>query len=271
MLQPISNGGLGEATTIGWLQNSHPVSEITNLRKQYGGMGKSSAGGKATDIVPGFTAFGPKVGPFVMNINGLHEVTVDVWMTRTFNRYFGQMMGPDGKMLRAPTEPQRVSVKNLVTEVAKQLGIKPYQVQSALWFFEQNLFNKLGTGAKSYGFSDGATKFAESQDGTGTAKGAAANGGANATARGATGNKNGRPSVQASKRRAAATGPKLSLRSGVVVEVAPNPNQEVADNWQEMTQAERLNATTAVSNRVVNRIFDELGLKGFTSYFSSGK
>jgi hypothetical protein len=271
MLQPKSRGGLGEKAAIEWLQGSHTVAEITNFRKQYGNMGKSSAGGKATDIVPGFTAFGPKVGPFVMNINGLHEVTVDVWMTRTFNRYFGQMMGPDGKMLRAPTEPQRVAVKNLATEAAKQLGIKPYQVQSVLWFFEQNLFNKLGTGAKSYAFSDGATKFAESQDGTGTAKGAAANVGANATANGATGNKNGRPSVQTSKRRAAATGPKLSLRSGVVVEVAPNPNQEVADNWREMTQAERLNATKAVSNRVVNRIFDELGLKGFTSYFSSGK
>jgi hypothetical protein len=271
MLQPKSRGGLGEKAAIEWLQGSHTVAEITNFRKQYGNMGKSSAGGKAIDIVPGFTAFGPKVGPFVMNINGLHEVTVDVWMTRTFNRYFGQMMGPDGKMLRAPTEPQRVAVKNLATEAAKQLGIKPYQVQSVLWFFEQNLFNKLGTGAKSYAFSDGATKFAESQDGTGTAKGAAANVGANATANGATGNKNGRPSVQTSKRRAAATGPKLSLRSGVVVEVAPNPNQEVADNWREMTQAERLNATKAVSNRVVNRIFDELGLKGFTSYFSSGK
>jgi hypothetical protein len=271
MLQPKSRGGLGEKAAIEWLRGNHTVTEITNFRKQYGNMGKSSAGGKAIDIVPGFTAFGPKVGPFVMNINGLHEVTVDVWMTRTFNRYFGQMMGPDGKMLRAPTEPQRVAVKNLATEAAKQLGIKPYQVQSVLWFFEQNLFNKLGTGAKSYAFSDGATKFAESQGGTGTAKGAAANVGANATARGATGNKNGRPSVQASKRRAAATGPKLSLRSGVVVEVAPNPNQEVADNWREMTQAERLNATKAVSNRVVNRIFDELGLKGFTSYFSSGK
>ena len=199
MLQPKSRGGLGEKAAIEWLRGDHTVAEITNFRKQYGNMGKSSAGGKAIDIVPGFTAFGPKVGPFVMNINGLHEVTVDVWMTRTFNRYFGQMMGPDGKMLRAPTEPQRVAVKNLATEAAKQLGIKPYQVQSVLWFFEQNLFNKLGTGAKSYAFSDGATKFAESQGGTGTAKGAAANVGANATARGATGKQTVGTGVQASK------------------------------------------------------------------------
>jgi len=170
MLQPKSKGGLGEAGAVEWLQGDHTVAEITKFRSQYGGMGKSSTGGKATDILPGFTAFGPKVGPFVMNINGLHEVTVDVWMTRTFNRYFGQMMGPDGKMTRAPTEPQRVAIKQLATEAAQQLGIKPYQVQSVLWFFEQQMFNKLGTGAKSYGFSDGATKFIESQGGVGVPK-----------------------------------------------------------------------------------------------------
>jgi hypothetical protein len=187
MLQPkskiqIGGGGLGEKGAIEWLQGVHTVAEINQFRAKYGGMGKSSAGGKATDILPGFTAFGPKVGPFVMNINGIHEVTVDVWMTRTFNRYFGQMMGPDGKMVRAPTEPQRVAIKNLAVLAAQQLGIKPYQVQSMLWFMEQQIFNKLGTGAKSYGFSDGATKFIETQGGVGVSKVPPANIGANATA-----------------------------------------------------------------------------------------
>lgn len=182
MLQPKSKGGLGEKATIEWLQGDHTVAEITNFRKKYGGMGKSSTGGKLSDILPGFTAFGPKVGPFVMNINGIHDVTVDVWMTRTFNRYFGQMMGPDGTMLRSPTEPQRAAIKKLAMDAAAQVGIKPYQVQSTLWFFEQQLFNKLGTGAKSYGFSDGAIKFIESQGGAAPAKGAPANVGANAPA-----------------------------------------------------------------------------------------
>jgi len=187
MLQPkskiqIGGGGLGEKGAIEWLQGVHTVAEINQFRAKYGGMGKSSTGGKATDILPGFTAFGPKVGPFVMNINGIHEVTVDVWMTRTFNRYFGQMMGPDGKMVRAPTEPQRVAIKNLAVLAAQQLGIKPYQVQSMLWFMEQQIFNKLGTGAKSYGFSDGATKFSETQGGVGVSKVPPANIGANATA-----------------------------------------------------------------------------------------
>jgi hypothetical protein len=199
MLQPKSKGGLGEKGAVEWLQGDHTVAEITNFRKKYGGMGKSSAGGKASDILPGFTAFGPKVGPFVMNINGIHDVTVDVWMTRTFNRYFGQMMGADGTMTRAPTEPQRVAIKKLAMDAAAQVGIKPYQVQSTLWFFEQQLFNKLGTGAKSYGFSDGAIKFIETQGGTAPAKGAPANVGANAPANKPTGKQAVGNSAQAAK------------------------------------------------------------------------
>lgn len=204
MLQPKSKGGLGEKAAVAWLQGNHTVAEINQFRAKYGGMGKSGVGGKMSDIIPGITIFGPKVGPFVMNINGLHEVTVDVWLTRTFNRYFGQMMGPDGKMLRAPTEPQRVAVKKLVNDAAVQIGIKPYQVQSVLWFFEQNLFNKLGTGAKSYGFSDGAIKFIESQGGVGATKGSPANIGADEVADksarkqpGRTGDEAGKPSARA--------------------------------------------------------------------------
>jgi hypothetical protein len=204
MLQPKSKGGLGEKGAVEWLQGDHSVAEITKFREKYGGMGKSSAGGKATDIVPGYTTFGPKVGPFVMNINGLHEVTVDVWMTRTFNRYFGQMMGSDGKMVRAPTEPQRVAVKQLATEAAKELGIKPYQVQSVLWFFEQQMFNKLGTGAKSYGFSDGAIKFIETQGGVGVSSAPSANVGSDATANQPTGKQNVGVGPKADKPRARA-------------------------------------------------------------------
>ena len=204
MLQPKSKGGLGEKAAVEWLQGDHSVAEITKFREKYGGMGKSSAGGKATDIVPGYTTFGPKVGPFVMNINGLHEVTVDVWMTRTFNRYFGQMMGSDGKMTRAPTEPQRVVIKQLATEAAKELGIKPYQVQSVLWFFEQQMFNKLGTGAKSYGFSDGAIKFIETQGGVGVSSAPSANIGSNAPTNQPTGKQNVGVGTQADKPRARA-------------------------------------------------------------------
>lgn len=75
--------------------------------------------------------------------------SVDKWMTRTFNRYFGTMMGADGKIIDAPTDPQRRAVKALVNEVAKNAGIKPYQVQSLLWFYEQRLSTEMGVRSPS--------------------------------------------------------------------------------------------------------------------------
>ena len=153
---------MGQKKALEWLFNDHSVREINDFRQKYGNI-KSGIEGKLTDTKPGLYAFGPKVGPFVANLNGIHDVTVDKWMTRTFNRYFGTMLGPDQKITDAPTEPQRRAVKALVNEVAKNAGIKPYQVQSLLWFYEQKLFTKMGVLSPSYGFSDGGRKFAEAR------------------------------------------------------------------------------------------------------------
>jgi hypothetical protein len=161
---------MGQKKALEWLFTDHSVKEINDFRQKYGNI-KSGIGGKLTDTVPGLYAFGPKVGPFVSNLNGIHDVTVDKWMTRTFNRYFGTMTDADGKIIDAPTEPQRKAVKALVNEVAKNAGIKPYQVQSLLWFYEQQLFTKMGVFSPSYGFSDGAAKYAESRGGRGGEKG----------------------------------------------------------------------------------------------------
>jgi hypothetical protein len=63
---------------------------------------------------------------------------------------------------------------------------------------------------------------------------------------------------------------KYSLR-GIIAEVAPHPDQEVVSRWREMTPSERLAATTNVANKTMRRIFDELGLTGYTYKFSTGK
>ena len=149
---------MGKKKALAWIMSDHPVSEINSFRLKYGKM-KSGIDGKMADMRPGLYAFGPKVGPFVANLNGIHDVTVDKWMTRTFNRYFGTMIGPDENIIDAPTEPQRRAIKKLVTEVAQNANIKPYQVQSLLWFYEQKLFTKLGVPSPSYAFSDGARRF----------------------------------------------------------------------------------------------------------------
>jgi len=152
---------LGQKAAVKWLLSDHTVKEINEFRSKYGNI-KSGIDGKLNDVKPGLYAFGPKVGPFVSNLNGIHDVTVDLWMTRTFNRYFGTMVGPDDKIIDAPTEPQRRAIKQLINKVAENANIKPYQVQSVLWFYEQSLFSKLGTPSPSYGFSDGGRKFFES-------------------------------------------------------------------------------------------------------------
>ena len=157
---------MGKKKALEWLFSDHTVKEINEFRSKYGNI-KSGIDGKLTDIKPGLYAFGPKVGPFVSNLNGIHDVTVDKWMTRTFNRYFGTMVDANGEIIDAPTEPQRRAVKQLVNEVAEDAGIKPYQVQSLLWFYEQRLFTEMGVPSPSYGFSDGGKKFFDDARGRG--------------------------------------------------------------------------------------------------------
>lgn len=151
---------MGQTKAVEWLFVDHTVKEINQFRQKYGNI-NSGIDGKLGDIQRGLFAFGPKVGPFVSNLNGIHDVTVDQWMIRTFNRYFGTMIGPDGQIINAPTEPQRRAVKDLVNKAAENANLKNYQVQSLLWFYEQRLYNKIGLPTKSYGFSDGGKRFLE--------------------------------------------------------------------------------------------------------------
>ena len=206
---------LKEGPALDWLTSDHTVKEINEYRQKYGNI-KSGIDGKATDVKPGLYAFGPKVGPFVSNLNGIHDVTVDKWMTRTFNRYFGTMVDREGKIIDAPTEPQRRAIKELAIKVAENVGIKPYQVQSVLWFYEQQLFTKLGANSPSYGFSDGGRRFLNERRGEGGTAGV--------------------PNAAAPNARA-----KLSLRDklGLYSELenkieAVGPNQAPAPQWKAM-------------------------------------
>lgn len=148
---------LGSDKAVEWMYSQHPISEINKTRKEYGGLG--SIGGKINDSALGLFAFGPKVGPFVSNLNGIPDVTVDKWMTRTFNRYIGRMVDKSKKIIDKPTEQERTVIKNLINEVAKNEGIKPYQAQSILWFYEQRLFRALGTPSPPTGSAMGLVNF----------------------------------------------------------------------------------------------------------------
>lgn len=152
----------GEDGAIDWMAREHSELSLAYARKSYA---KSPVTGftlqSASDRNPGYTIFGPKVGPFIGALNGVDsDVVVDRWAIRTFNRHFRNMLGTvDGvtNMVDAPRSPaEREQLTKMITEVAKRTNIKPNQVQSVLWFYEQNLYTHMGAVSKSTFFSDGA-------------------------------------------------------------------------------------------------------------------
>lgn len=101
--------------------------------------------------------FGPKIGSFYLNTVGLHdEVTVDVWATRTWRRWQGIVReGAERKtgrpvLLDKPSEPERRLIHTTFTKIAQKLArqtggdVSPSEVQAVLWYWEKELFRKLG-------------------------------------------------------------------------------------------------------------------------------
>lgn len=62
----------------------------------------------------------------------------------------------------------------------------------------------------------------------------------------------------------------VSYSRGVIGEVAPHPEQEVAKEWDAMDDGEKQVASRATANKITQRVFDEMGLRGWTVDHSSG-
>jgi uncharacterized protein with GYD domain len=143
-------------------------------------------------------------------------------------------------------------------------------VQAALWYYEKRLYQKLsGRKADDIGYEEAINS--QAAQSIGRARPSVVFGGKPDSGTVAGGEITGSEELRGILADSTADERKYSLRSGVIVEVAPNPDQEVANKWREMTPDERLNTTKAVASKAVNRVLDELGFKGYTSYFSSGK
>ena len=165
----LNTRGLNE--TISWLNSTKTKAEIDAMRKEagYGPQGKIK-GGKNV-VVPAIQLFGPKVGPFYMNLNGIHEVTVDLWASRTVRRHTGGLLlDPKTKgfektsgLVDAPTELERPTMKDLFTRVGENLGVTPQSAQAILWAYEQELYNDLGANLTYEKFSEGAEAFRETE------------------------------------------------------------------------------------------------------------
>lgn len=137
-------------------------------------------------------------------------------------------------------------------------------IQAALWYYEKRLYAKLtGREADDIGYEEAII----AQSGEGYRREGPS------VVFSKQPNRRDEPAgvVQVSDQLGEVPAGKLSLRKGVVAEVAPNPDHISAEKWREMTQQERLNATKAVATKVMSDIFSELDLKGYNYKFSSGK
>ena len=152
----------------------------------------------------------------------------------------------------------------------KGVNLTLADIQAALWYYEKRLYQKLsGRKADDIGYEEAINS--QAAKGIGRARPSVVFGGKPNSGAVTGGQVAGTEELRGILAESTSDERKYSLRSGVIVEVAPNPDQEVANKWREMTPDERLNTTKAVANKAVTRVLDELGFKGYTSYFSSGK
>ena len=149
---------------------SYRAMEVDLAQRNIKGKGKKVArpiGKKLDEYDLPAATFGPKVGPFFMNLNGLYEVTADLWLTRTYNRLRGDMFTVKKGQREVADSPRSAAERELMKEfvrgVAEEIGTTEQQAQAILWFYEQRLFSQLGVPSASTAFDEGAEMFLESR------------------------------------------------------------------------------------------------------------
>jgi hypothetical protein len=156
-----------------WLHSPKTKAEIDAIRAE-AGYGKQAKikGGKDT-VVEGLMIFGQKVSPFYKNLNGIRDVTVDVWASRSIRRHTGGLLLPnydinnrkaaETGLVDAPTAKELPVMKRLYEQVGSNLGISPQAAQAILWEYEQQLYNDLGAKNETERFSEGAELFKQKE------------------------------------------------------------------------------------------------------------
>jgi hypothetical protein len=120
----------------------------------------------------GAADLGPKVGNFFLNLMGLStEVTVDLWATRTWNRWQNTLFRNRDKgqprLQDAPTDSDRAAIQKAFSEIASEVSAKtgeqltPMEVQAILWFYEKDLYEKSGASVDRGLFAAAAKDYAK--------------------------------------------------------------------------------------------------------------
>lgn len=147
----------GEAELVKYLTTKHETTLLGN-KDAYG----------ALDL-------GPKFGRFFLNLVGHeNEVTVDLWATRTWNRWMGTPFrhvtekGTGKKvveMVDVPSNEERNLIIEAFQGIAKEVSAdygKPLDAmdaQAVLWFYEKDLFSARGVRVDRGSFSEAAKTY----------------------------------------------------------------------------------------------------------------
>jgi len=147
-----------------WWLSPHTLKELKDLRKEAGFSGDNPSGlsGGDKSMHLGAMILGDKTGRFSLNINGYEGTTKDVWFSRSYNRYFGNMFDNKGEVVGGPrnaTERRRMEefTRNLRTRLEDQ-GLSEQDIQAILWYYEQNLMTDLGVMSRPGSFSEEAER-----------------------------------------------------------------------------------------------------------------
>lgn len=113
---------------------------------------------------------GPKFGRFFLNMTGhADEVTVDLWATRTFNRWMGtpfRQQAGKAVLPDVPTDEERNIMIRAFNEIgdkiSKETGVElsAMDVQAVLWYYEKDLYSELATVDRN-SFGNAAKSYAE--------------------------------------------------------------------------------------------------------------
>lgn len=146
---------------VKWLNTQHPVLELreynSGVPDTEGGKGKINPKGERI----GSYIIGEKLGAFHQNVAGTpSELTMDLWWSRTWNRYMGTLLSTDSNGERVIQETPRTDTeRNIMREAAKKasdsLGLEVHEFQAALWYLEQQMYKRMGAAVESYSFVDG--------------------------------------------------------------------------------------------------------------------
>jgi len=147
---------------ISFFEETQPVSELRKYNK-----GIPDADGNTRIIAVGKRngafIFGEKIGAFYQNMIGIGDtITMDLWWSRTWNRYMGTMLSTvkgERNIQETPrTDRERDIMRKAVTLAADKLNLSVSELQAVIWYFEQELWTKAGKVSPSFSYVTAVNK-----------------------------------------------------------------------------------------------------------------